>query len=315
MTALSDHLAATAELARSIAGADDAKFAVVYHSLANQVASLSEGDLGRNVAQVRDQLVAARQDNRRAAVGDDDDAEASVLFDRVYLENLSAAGESKAFIVGGEPTADFPECVAVGATNRWCCSGILVAPNVVVTAAHCIGACSSRVFFGTDVRFPKDGRIVNVSQSVKHPGYDKRVNDIAVLILSEPVTDVEPRKMAQAPPAVPSVRLAGYGNTDTAGRRGYGQRRRVDVPMASQDPRFGADPALEFVAGSPMLDRDSCTGDSGGPAYVWSGQEWLLAGVTSRATASSVRPCGDGGIYSRVDVHAAWVRSVPGGLW
>ena len=42
----------------------------------------------------------------------------------------------------------------------------------------------------------------------------------------------------------------------------------VDVPLASNDPKYGADAETEFVAGAPFLDRDSCNGDSGGPAYV-----------------------------------------------
>jgi secreted trypsin-like serine protease len=75
------------------------------------------------------------------------------------------------------------------------------------------------------------------------------------------------------------------------------------------------DPATEFAAGAPFLDRDSCNGDSGGPAYVQVDGEWHLAGATSRATASSLRPCGDGGIYTRIDAYEEWIRSVPGGVW
>ena len=89
----------------------------------------------------------------------------------------------------------------------------------------------------------------------------------------------------------------------------------VDVPLASTDPKYGADQQTEFVAGAPLLDRDSCNGDSGGPAYIQAEDGWYLAGATSRATASSRRPCGDGGIYTTVSAHLEWVRSVPGGQW
>ena len=86
----------------------------------------------------------------------------------------------------------------------------------------------------------------------------------------------------------------------------------VDVPLASNDPRFGAHVEYEFVAGAPFLDRDSCNGDSGGPAYVKADGAWYFVGATSRATASTVRPCGDGGIYVRVGAFQDWIRSVPG---
>ena len=315
MTAQQHHLTAAATLARSIAGDDDTRFAVVFHALANHVETLAAGDRNSNFEQTRAQLLAARDSSRRATASTTGATDNALLYsDRVYLENLDALGSAKTAIVGGELTTDFPDCVAVGSQTKWCCSGTLVSPNVVVTAAHCIGACSERVYFGTDVRFPEDGRIVAVKSAVKHPAY-RTVNDIAVLILAEPVQDVEPRAMITHPPTTTAVRLAGFGNTDNQGRKGYGRRRRVDVPLASSDPRYGADPALEFVAGAPMLDRDSCSGDSGGPAYVAAGDTWLLAGATSRATNNSLRPCGDGGIYSRVDVHAEWIRSVKGGLW
>ena len=121
-----------------------------------------------------------------------------------------------------------------------------------------------------------------------------------MLILAEEAS-VEPRPLAEDGmlDGAHSVRLAGFGNTDVFSTGGYGIRRMVDVPLASNDPQFGADAATEFVAGAPFLDRDSCNGDSGGPAYVQADGEWFLVGATSRATASTVRPCGDGGIYVR----------------
>jgi secreted trypsin-like serine protease len=69
---------------------------------------------------------------------------------------------------------------------------------------------------------------------------------------------------------------------------------------------------LEFVAGKPLLAKDSCTGDSGGPFYVEGPEGWLLAGTTSRATNASPNDCGDGGIYVRVEHYLTWIRQIPG---
>jgi secreted trypsin-like serine protease len=69
---------------------------------------------------------------------------------------------------------------------------------------------------------------------------------------------------------------------------------------------------LELVAGRPLLARDSCTGDSGGPFYVQDGANWLLAAATSRATDSSMSNCGDGGVYVRVDRYRSWIDSIAG---
>jgi endonuclease G len=59
-----------------------------------------------------------------------------------------------------------------------------------------------------------------------------------------------------------------------------------------------------------MLAKDTCTGDSGGPIYIRDGQDWLLAGATSRATKGSVNNCGDGGVYVRVDRYLDWIDSI-----
>ncbi len=115
----------------------------------------------------------------------------------------------------------------------------------------------------------------------------------------------------------------GFGNTEATGTFGYGQKRFVDVPIASPDCRgeisgefdsvtYGCDVGLELVAGRPLLARDSCTGDSGGPFYVQDGVPWLLAAATSRATDSSMSNCGDGGVYVRADRYRTWIDAIPG---
>ena len=76
---------------------------------------------------------------------------------------------------------------------------------------------------------------------------------------------------------------------------------------------YGCDKGLEIVAGRPLLQRDSCTGDSGGPFYVEDkAKRWHLAGATSRATDSAQNNCGDGGIYVRIDRYLDWIESIPG---
>ena len=73
-------------------------------------------------------------------------ADDSVYGDPVFLANARRLMGARTRIVGGIPTRDYPDCVAVGGASGWCCSGTLVASNVVVTAGHCVqGGCCSRV--------------------------------------------------------------------------------------------------------------------------------------------------------------------------
>ncbi|HBS30014.1 MAG TPA: hypothetical protein DEB06_11345 [Phycisphaerales bacterium] len=246
------------------------------------------------------------------------ESDATLASNTRNLAERTGAGER---IVGGVPdTADaYRACVAVGSATGWCCTGTLVAPSVVVTAAHCVtGGCAARVFVGRDVRGP--GRTIAVRSAIVHPEYRPGQNDIAVLLLAEPVNDITPIRVAAASSveSARDVRLVGYGNTDLGGTTGYGVRRLVDVPVAScccepQAAReYGCQPRFELVAGPPVTGRDSCTGDSGGPALVQVGIEWRLAGATSRGIPQAPANCGYGGIYSRVDQHLAWIRTVSG---
>ena len=99
--------------------------------------------------------------------------------------------------------------------------------------------------------------------------------------------------------------------------RGFGIKRKVTVPIThpatsgnpnADEQLLGFEGDLEFVAGGGGFD--SCNGDSGGPAYITVAGDRVVAGLTSRATETSRNPCGEGGIYTRTDVHRAFIRRI-----
>lgn len=223
-------------------------------------------------------------------------------------------------IVGGEETRDFPDCAAVGNDQGFFCSGTLIAPNVVVSAGHCATAADlgqpTRVFLrGYDVARLDTGETLEVKRVVTHPRAD-----LLLLVLAQPST-APPRRIAHGDAvAATEATLVGFGAVDVNGRRGYGVKRRVDgVPIASLQCeadesriRYGCFP-WEMVAGHRGLSRDTCHGDSGGPLYIQGPTgEYRLLGVTSRGVRGGRRPCGDGGIYVRVDQFIAWIEDKTG---
>lgn len=216
-------------------------------------------------------------------------------------------------IVGGIPTEDFPECCAVGNADGFFCTGTLIAPTVVVTAGHCESV--DRVFVGgADVADPSSGETISVREQHTHPEADLRL-----LVLEQPA-DTDPCHVAQGLEAQGErALLVGFGTIDHDGQRGYGIKRRVEVPIASLDcasaqvmSETGCKGG-EMVAGHRGLDRDSCHGDSGGPLYVQGpeGAYYLLA-ATSRGVRDAARQCGDGGIYVRIDRYLDWIHEVTG---
>ena len=322
---LQEQLDAAEHLARLVVGEDDESFVLVFQSIVNVMDGFRARP-GDARAQARSVLretakphVAPERKRRRKVSRPTTGAPAdSIYADPIYLANAKRLIKDRDRIVGGIKTSDYRDCVAVGSPDGWCCTGTLIAPNVVVTAGHCHGLCTDRIFVGDDVEQLDAGTVIGVAEAVRHPDWSDApwANDLDVLILDEDA-GVEPRPLADdaALDDAHTVRLAGYGNTDVDSSGGYGVRRMVDVPLAGKDPAYGADFDKEFVAGAPFLDKDSCNGDSGGPAYVRQGDSWYLVGATSRATDSAVRICGDGGIYTRVPVFEDWVKSIPGAHW
>jgi hypothetical protein len=212
---------------------------------------------------------------------------------------------------------EFPDCVSIGDANGFCCTGTLIGANVVVTAGHCVfGDCASRVYVGLDSNAPDPNKIYNVKKTILHPNYSPATlrNDVAIVVLEKEVPGVMPRRIAPSTDIDSAfyVRLAGYGLTE---RFEAGIQMTVDCAVATLDCNcadcsddFGCHAGFELVAGGMGLD--SCNGDSGGPAYIEKDGELLLAGATSRATTNAAAPCGEGGIYVRIDKYRDWIEQV-----
>ena len=336
---------AAGSYARDVAGGDDLKFSILAARAMDQALAMR-----RNLVDLADGADGGRAVVRELApsAARVESQTPSVNASREFLRNvrklMEAASESGADlapvipgqrIVGGRPVSPgaFPDCVAVGSRgsggDEYCCTGTLIGKNVVLTAGHCFPCtgASSVVYIGDDISKPGQ---TYVGKAFQHPEYGRGGlhNDLTVIILADDVAGVAPRRIAAAAEidAAPFVRAVGFGNSDRQSTMGFGVKRVADIPVASKScgtaadrNRYGCDRDLELVAGMKNLNRDTCNGDSGGPVYVQVGpdpgkpESWALAGATSRATRQAVLPCGDGGVYPRVDRYLdSFIRKVPG---
>lgn len=222
-------------------------------------------------------------------------------------------------IVGGSrvPAGAWRDVVAVlGEYGR--CTGTLIAPDVVLTAGHCIDARPTEVVVSTVDYDRPGGERIKVKWSRAYPSWFESY-DIGVVML-EHVAIPKPRAIAAAClanerlTAAAPLTIVGFGLTTPAGDDDNSALHQATIPvldaLCASDPSClpAIAPKGEFTAGG--RGTDSCFGDSGGPALLDTEDGPVLVGVVSRGLALPGQPCGNGGVYVRADKVVAWIQTV-----
>ncbi|GAA1373302.1 serine protease [Streptomyces beijiangensis] len=240
---------------------------------------------------------------------------------------VSVPAVSDGVVIGGSPAhvSDSPWVVAVSSRDRFggaragqFCGGVVVEPDKVVTAAHCLsrevlGAPLNevrdlKVIAGRDKLRGPGGQEIRVSGTWTDPDYNPGTNadDLGVLTLSHALPEsyvlqmAKPGDMADRPGAGATV----YGWGDTTGNGAYpGELRSTGVrvlPDAACEKAYPGNEDGTYVAasmlcaGDPRGGHDACQGDSGGPLVA----RGRLIGLVSWGVG-----CGQAsnpGVYTRI---------------
>lgn len=204
------------------------------------------------------------------------------------------------------------------------CSGALVAPNLILTARHCVSravtatpSCDARgrshngahlaedvdpasiaIYTGTHVRPDVDVPVAHAVRTLHPSGQVLCDSDVAFLVLDRPVSNSTILSMRlHAPVETGDVVVpVGFGG---------GPLNIVGHKVArSKSTILATGPSANAATGAVLgprefeVDRATCRGDSGGPAIdVTSGE---IVGVVSRGGSCSAT---GNHVYTRVDAY------------
>ena len=222
-------------------------------------------------------------------------------------------------LVGGAPEVPSPttqpEVMLVGSKGNFC-SGVAIARDLVLTAAHCIapGADYKLVEGGPD-RKPVFKDIVSIA---RHPQFNlktmlahRATADVALLKLGAPLS-VRP-----APLLPPRPRIAvgerfvvhGYGVSVQGDGNSAGRLREVTLAATGQPGSL----QLRLVdpkTGGSRPGLGACTGDSGAPVYQETPSGLAIVGVMSWSTGPNAE-AGCGGLtgVTPLELYRDWIAS------
>ena len=230
-------------------------------------------------------------------------------------------------VVGGDESdyGEFPYYVSMGG-----CGGSLIAPRVVLTAAHCQPQnynINEQVTVGPTKRNSlnnegfKNAERILVTDAISHPKFGEGTGinyDYALMLLEteyiiESDITLKLNFDSDFPEEGSVLDVLGMGTTSSGASSVANMLRDVKVPAitnAECKNNYGSSSVTSkmLCAGYPEGKKDACQGDSGGPLVKINGNIHTQVGITSWGYGCAL--AGKAGVYSRVSEEILWMRKV-----
>ena len=225
-------------------------------------------------------------------------------------------GSSEEPIIGGTTDNGDPAVMAIfthapGSDSGFLCTGTVISPTKLLTAAHCVDPRTVgegmvfEVLSGTTLG-PGSPR-VPVTDTTFDPAFDPdnitAGHDVGIVTLAFPTT-ITPVRFATAPFSVPknnkNLRIVGYGS-NTHSNTGSGTKRTATARVNDYD---------SLVIHIGTTSKQTCHGDSGGPAFQSGNGVETIVGITSYGyDFGTFNVCIGGGYSTNVATYADFITA------
>jgi secreted trypsin-like serine protease len=169
------------------------------------------------------------------------------------------------------------------------CSGTLIAPDLVLSVAHCVGpgADYKIVEYGKD----RQPQLRNVRRVAAHPGFDMKTMlahrataDVSLLQLETPKANPSAIGVPSMPLAAGNrFIIAGIGVTVRGNGKSAGVVRSADL-VATGHPGTLQIRLFDPATNGTREGLGACTGDSGGPVFEDQQGRQVVVGVVDWST-------------------------------
>ena len=198
------------------------------------------------------------------------------------------------------------------------CSGAVIAPEIVLTAAHCLMGGGSISVVSLDPRFrPRRQMVVAVLPHPTFvPGTTPRTQpgtDLALLRLAQPLPrDIEPLTLGGGLWQGETVTMAGFGLSAENNKRTARRLRETQLVNAGNyTTQNTVKVAVDVEARGETPGAGACRGDSGGPVLRGSTRSRDLVGIVSWSSGPlntrARRICGGFTAITPVSEYRNWI--------